>query len=175
MRWLPLLPSHSFFCRNAIAAPDRFSRDDATSPGAAYLKFLHHKRRIRSRNFKWKSGTRINKFSSAHDFPKFVEAGAAMEYELRKVGTSVVSGRFDEKSHDFYDFCCHKILKSDPTPLSKAGRRWYIPPATSRPPAAKGCLLRKPLDGSGALGRCLSRFGFFEKGTTDLSRGGAAR
>jgi hypothetical protein len=25
----------------------------------AYLKFLHHKRRILSRNFKWKGGTRI--------------------------------------------------------------------------------------------------------------------
>ena len=27
-------------------------------------------------------------FASAHDFPKFVKAGAAMEHELRKVGTS---------------------------------------------------------------------------------------
>jgi len=25
---------------------------------AAYLKFLRHKRRIRSRNFQWKNGTR---------------------------------------------------------------------------------------------------------------------
>jgi hypothetical protein len=33
------------------------------------------------------SGTRINKFASAHDFPKFVKVGAAMEHELRKVGT----------------------------------------------------------------------------------------
>jgi hypothetical protein len=42
------------------------------------LKLLHHKRRIRSRNFKQKSGTRINIFASAHDFPKFVKGGAAM-------------------------------------------------------------------------------------------------
>ena len=27
-------------------------------------------------------------FASAHDFPKFVAVGAAMEHELRKVGTS---------------------------------------------------------------------------------------
>jgi hypothetical protein len=26
---------------------------------AAHLKFLHHKRKTPSRNFKWKSGTRI--------------------------------------------------------------------------------------------------------------------
>jgi hypothetical protein len=68
------------------------------------------------------------------------------------------------------------------TKSSKVTRRLFPKRAgvgTYRPrpqgPAAKGCLLRKPLDGSGALGRCLSRFGFFEKGTTDLSRGGAAR
>jgi hypothetical protein len=29
------------------------------SASAAHLKFLHHKRQILSRNFKWKSGTRI--------------------------------------------------------------------------------------------------------------------
>src|SRR5579859_8130939 len=40
------------------------------------------------RDFRSKSGTRINRFSSAHNFPKFVKAGAAMEHELRKVGTS---------------------------------------------------------------------------------------
>jgi len=28
-------------------------------------------------------------FASAHDFPKFVKVGAAMEHELRKVGTRV--------------------------------------------------------------------------------------
>jgi hypothetical protein len=33
------------------------------------------------------SGTRLNKFAGAHDIPKFVEVGAAMEHELRKVGT----------------------------------------------------------------------------------------
>jgi hypothetical protein len=27
-------------------------------------------------------------FASAHGFPKFVKVGAAMEHELRKVGTS---------------------------------------------------------------------------------------
>ena len=37
------------------------------------------------------SGTTINKFSSAHDFPKFAEVGAAMEHELRKVGTSATN------------------------------------------------------------------------------------
>jgi hypothetical protein len=35
-------------------------------------------RRIRSRNFKWKSGTGINMFASAHDFPKFVKMAGAM-------------------------------------------------------------------------------------------------
>jgi hypothetical protein len=43
------------------------------STSAAHLKFLHYKQRILSRNFKWESGTRINKFASAHDFPKFVK------------------------------------------------------------------------------------------------------
>jgi hypothetical protein len=28
-------------------------------PGAAHLKFLHHKRQILFRNFKWKDGTGI--------------------------------------------------------------------------------------------------------------------
>ena len=32
------------------------------------------------------SGTRISKFASAHDFPKFVKGGAETGYELRKVG-----------------------------------------------------------------------------------------
>jgi hypothetical protein len=31
----------------------------ARATSAAYLKFLHHKRRIRFRNFKQKSGTRL--------------------------------------------------------------------------------------------------------------------
>jgi len=44
-------------------------------PGAAHLKFLHDKRQILFRNFKWKSGTRIIRFASAHDFPKFVKGG----------------------------------------------------------------------------------------------------
>ena len=38
-------------------------------------------------------------FGSAHNFPRFVEVGAAMEHELRKVGTTSVkvprSGRAD--------------------------------------------------------------------------------
>jgi hypothetical protein len=42
---------------------------------AAHLKFLHHKRHPPSRNFKWKSGTRFNKFTSARGFPKFVNSG----------------------------------------------------------------------------------------------------
>ena len=33
-------------------------------------------------------------FASAHDFPKFVKVGAAMEHELRKVGTSGVDLTF---------------------------------------------------------------------------------
>ena len=41
-------------------------------PGAAHLKFLHHKQQAPPRNFKWRSGTRINKFASAQNFPKFV-------------------------------------------------------------------------------------------------------
>src|SRR6185437_10698771 len=53
-------------------------------------KSLRHKRRIRSGTSDRQSGTRINKFASAHDFPKFVKVGAAMEHELRKVGTSVL-------------------------------------------------------------------------------------
>jgi hypothetical protein len=44
-----------------------------TEASAAHLKFLHHKRQIQSRNFKWKSGTRKYKVASAHDFPKFVK------------------------------------------------------------------------------------------------------
>jgi len=35
-------------------------------------------------------------FASAHDFPKFVKVGAAMEHELRKVGTSHAGSRFLE-------------------------------------------------------------------------------
>src|SRR3974377_2003279 len=37
--------------------------------------------------------TRINKFARAHDFPKFVKVGAAMEHKLRKVGTSSTKRR----------------------------------------------------------------------------------
>ena len=58
-----------------------------SSASAAYLKFLHHKRRIQPRNFKQKSGTRINVFARAQDFPKFVKVGAAMVHEPRKVVT----------------------------------------------------------------------------------------
>jgi acyl-CoA synthetase (NDP forming) len=52
---------------------------------AAYLKFLRYKRPDRFRNFKRK--TAHHRFASALDFSKFVKGGAAMEYELRKVGT----------------------------------------------------------------------------------------
>jgi TRAP-type mannitol/chloroaromatic compound transport system permease large subunit len=58
-----------------------------SAASTADLKSLHHKRRIRSGTSDRQSGTRTNKFASAHDFPKFVKAGAAMEHELRKVGT----------------------------------------------------------------------------------------
>ncbi|WP_298254627.1 hypothetical protein [Bradyrhizobium sp.] len=61
-------------------------------PSAAYLKFLHHKRRIRSRNFN-RSDARI-KFAGAHNFPKFVKVEAEVLHELRKVGTrSKICGR----------------------------------------------------------------------------------
>ena len=40
---------------------------------AAHLKFLHHKRQILFRNFKWRSGTRIIGLASARDFSKFVK------------------------------------------------------------------------------------------------------
>ncbi len=45
------------------------------STSAAHLKFLHYKQRVPPRNFKWESGTSINKFASAHDFPTFVKGG----------------------------------------------------------------------------------------------------
>ena len=53
----------------------------------ADLKSLHHNRRVRSGTSDRQSGTSINKFAGAHGFPKFVKVGAAMEHELRKVGT----------------------------------------------------------------------------------------
>jgi hypothetical protein len=42
---------------------------------AAHLKFLHRKRQIPFRNFKWKSGTTVYRLASAHGFPKFVNGG----------------------------------------------------------------------------------------------------
>src|SRR6202007_2372313 len=42
---------------------------------AAYLKFLYHKRRIRPGTSNRKSGTRINRLSSAHEFSEVVEGG----------------------------------------------------------------------------------------------------
>jgi hypothetical protein len=33
-------------------------------------------------------------FTSAHDFPKLVKVGAAMEHELRKVGTRAANLKF---------------------------------------------------------------------------------
>jgi hypothetical protein len=74
-------------------------------------------------------------------------------------GKGVVLDRFWPAKRAIWRIGCHKILKSDPPGLSKAGGHWYIPPATLKA-LAKGCLLRKPLDGSAPLGRCLSRFGF---------------
>src|ERR1700758_3325716 len=47
----------------------------AMAASAAHLKFLLCKRQTLSRNFKWESGTRINRFASAHSFPKFVKGG----------------------------------------------------------------------------------------------------
>ena len=60
-----------------------------SATSTADLKSLHHKRRTRSGTSDRQSGTRTNKFAGAHDFPKFVMVGAAMEHELRKVGTSL--------------------------------------------------------------------------------------
>jgi hypothetical protein len=64
----------------------------SSDPSTADPKSLRHKRRIRSGTSDRQSGTRINKFASAHDFPKFVKVGAAMEHELRKVGTRPAAG-----------------------------------------------------------------------------------
>ena len=52
-----------------------FLKIGAARTGAAHLKFLHRKRQIPFRNFKWISGTRNHTFASAHDFPKFVKGG----------------------------------------------------------------------------------------------------
>jgi hypothetical protein len=57
-------------CAKSLVAPEVTRMTEAS---AAHLKFLHHKRQIQSRNFKWKSGTRKYKVASAHDFPKFVK------------------------------------------------------------------------------------------------------
>src|SRR6516165_3837703 len=70
--------------RPGLALPNATTKITST----ADLKSLRHKRRTPFRDFRSMSGTRINKFASAHDFPKFVKVGAAMEHELRKVGTS---------------------------------------------------------------------------------------
>ena len=70
----------------AIAGVDAISVK-AAKASTADLKSLQRKRRIRSGTSDRLSGTGINKFASAHDFPKFVKVGAAKAYELRKVGT----------------------------------------------------------------------------------------
>ena len=44
-------PANWFGRRRASMAPC-LKHNEITAPSAAYLKFLHHKRRIRSRNFK---------------------------------------------------------------------------------------------------------------------------
>jgi hypothetical protein len=54
------------------------SEDQTDCTGATYLKFPYHKGRILFRNFNWKSGTRINKFTSARSFPKSVK-GACLK------------------------------------------------------------------------------------------------
>ena len=41
--------------------------------GVADLKFLHHKRPIPFRNFKWRSGTGMIGLTGARDFSKFVK------------------------------------------------------------------------------------------------------
>ena len=71
---------------------------------------------------------------------------------------------------------CHKILKSDPAALSKAGVRWYIPPATPK------ALPRVAFSGSLRIGTARParwpipfRHPVFDKARNGLSRGGAAR
>src|SRR6516225_6541127 len=59
----------------------------------ADLKSLHRKRRVPFGDIRSVSGTGIDEFASAHDFPKFVRVGAAMEHELRKVGTRAAERR----------------------------------------------------------------------------------
>ena len=55
---------------------------------AAYLKFLLTSREF-DQELQLESGTRIDGFASAHDFPKFVRVAAEAVHELRKVGTSL--------------------------------------------------------------------------------------
>src|ERR1700761_6957667 len=59
-------------------------------PGAAHLKFLHRKRQIPSRNFKWKSGARIAGLLVPITFRSSLKVRAEVVHELRKVGTSEV-------------------------------------------------------------------------------------
>src|SRR5579872_7133462 len=81
--WIPGQGSHAQTRGEALVTHSKIG----ARASAAHLKFLHHKRQILSRNFKWKSGTGNYGFASVHDFPKFVKGGAEGAHELRKVGT----------------------------------------------------------------------------------------
>ena len=59
---------------------------------AADLKFLHHLPRVRARNFRSKSGTRIIELLVPFSFSKFVSEVAALYHELRKEGTNFAGG-----------------------------------------------------------------------------------
>src|SRR5215468_5645069 len=61
---------------------------------AADLKFLHHLQRVRLRNFKSRSGTRIINLLVPSWFSKFVSERAALYHELRKPGTSAADLKF---------------------------------------------------------------------------------
>ena len=73
------------------ARPSGLHRRSPRRASAADLKFLHHRPRVRARNFRSKSGTRIIKLLVPFIFSKFVSEVAALYHELRKEGTS---GRF---------------------------------------------------------------------------------
>ena len=67
------------------------------------------------------------------------------------------------EKRDLADFRCHKILKSDPPALSKAGRRWYIPPATSWSLGPRVAFSGSLWTEATPSGRCPSHFGFSKR------------
>jgi len=75
--------------RNTIV-PDVVCRI-AVAAGAADFNFLHRLRQIHARNIKPKSGIRLICLLVPFLLSTFVSAGAAMDHELRKRGTSLLS------------------------------------------------------------------------------------